>query len=91
MDTNNNERADANERYDEPEHDNSTTLDDVATVTVTRDMGDSEPMDIAVMVSTWDMGILDAIDEQGMRVALTPMEERYAKDMVALGVDETGR
>jgi len=65
---------------------------DTATVTVLREKYDRPTQFLTVEVDLDSFEVVNAIDEQGVPIPLTPGEENFAIRIVKIdGVDETGR
>lgn len=70
----------------------ATLLDKLATVTLTRGVGDSkEDITIGFKVIGGKWYITDILSENGEQMVLTKTEELLARSLVEAGVDETGR
>ena len=66
-------------------------MTNTATVTVLRPTGeDKDPLFLTVVVDRNIDEVVDALDEWGSAIALTPDEERFALRIVAMNLDETG-
>ena len=61
-----------------------------STITVVRERPDQEALFITVVVDRSTLEVLNAIDEDGVPIALTPAEEATASRIVQMGYDETG-
>ena len=70
-------------------------MSDPSTSTVTVLRNDKEAEDglrfLTVEVDVHSMQVVNALDEDGVQIALTDGEEAMAQRMVRLGQDETGR
>ena len=65
---------------------------DIATVTVLRPIEtDGGPLFLTVEFDRTTDQVVNALDEYGTAIPLTPGEEEFARRMVHMNLDETGR
>ena len=68
-------------------------FEETSTVTVLRKdvLAEDGLRFLTIEVDLATMEVVNALDEDGARIALSPGEEKAAQRMVRIGLDETGR